>query len=460
MTVPSARRGFILITVLIVTAVGLLFGAGALLLFRYQCQQRIDRQHELEKLCAVRSALNYIQTTSTEIEEGGKSFRYHTASERDLGVHVHPVAPIFPSDVEKHLFMESNGQFQVSATESGGYNGLRDYEYGSIGATNLPMNSYDPAPDLMSRIPPYGLAVTNLTVTNVKWWVNIGMRNTGSWHQDDYGRRYYFYLKNCVGGSSNPENAKTSSKRDLMRLCIIRDVINTLDAAGNPLGVGRQRGWPLSQEGERALVFQSPESDVNAMMTLWEYWYEGGVLRRREVSAPFHCKQSFYNMGLQIAGDKISMFYIEKAVAVNSPVGCTFSDVMTMPKDLYEYFSQERTIGGRLYDGVVKNAYGRVVRSPELRAVIEIEACSSVRPVNNNYTYDFLTNFRVTPAYQYDVFLEHPVSAVNLATVAQRIGTYDRYNPNYTVLTYDTHGTENKGFRKDEREAERKRNRR
>ena len=116
MTVPSARRGFILITVLIVTAVGLLFGAGALLLFRYQCQQRIDRQHELEKLCAVRSALNYIQTTSTEIEEGGKSFRYHTASERDLGVHVHPVAPIFPSDVEKHLFMESNGQFQVSAT--------------------------------------------------------------------------------------------------------------------------------------------------------------------------------------------------------------------------------------------------------------------------------------------------------------------------------------------------------
>ena len=458
MTVPLAHRGFILITVLIVTAVGLLFGAGALLLFRYQCQQRMERQHELEKLCAVRSALNYIQTTSTEIDERGKSFRYHTVSERNLGVRVHPVAPIFPSDAENHFFMESNGQFQVSATGIGGYNGLRDYEYGSIGATNLPMSSYDPVPVHDSNIPSYGLAVTDLTMTNVKWWVNVGMRNTWSWLQDDYGRRYYFYLKNCVGGSGEAAGTGTSSKRDLIRLCIIRDVINTQDAAGNPLEAGRQRGWPLSQEGEMALVFQSPESDEDATMTLWEYWYEGGIVRKREVSAPFHCKQSFYNMGLQIAGDKISMFYIEKAVSLNSPVGFTLSDVMTMPKGLYEYFSQERTIGGKRYDGVVKNVHGRIVRSPALRAVIEIDAFSNMRPASNTYVYDFLTNFRVTPAYQYDVFLEHPASVVNLATVAQRIGTYDRYNPNYTVLTYDTHGTENKGFRKDEREAEKKRN--
>lgn len=284
------------------------------------------------------------------------------------------------------------------------------------------------------------------------------MRNTGSWLQEDYGRRYYFYLKNCVGGSKDQERTGTSSKRDLIRLCIIRDVTNTHDAEGRPLEAGRQRGWPLSQDGERALVFQSPESDDNATMTLWEYWYEGGAVHQMQVASPFHCKQSFYNMGLQIAGDKISMFYVEKAVADNSPVGYTISDVTDMPKGVYEYFSQERTIGGKPYAGVVKNASGRVVQSPDLRVVLEIEAFSSLRPASDTFSYDFLTNLRVTPAYQYDIFLEHPVSAVNLATVAQRIGTYNRDKPNYTVLTYDTHGTENKGYRKDEREAERKRN--
>ena len=64
-----------LVTVLIVTMVGLLFGAGALLLFKFQCQLRIDRQHELEKVYAVRSALNYIKKAASGIpEEGTKLF--------------------------------------------------------------------------------------------------------------------------------------------------------------------------------------------------------------------------------------------------------------------------------------------------------------------------------------------------------------------------------------------------
>ena len=65
MTRYPCHRGFMLVTVLVITAIGLLFGAGALLLFRYQCQLRIDRQHELEKVYAVRSALNYIKGNST-----------------------------------------------------------------------------------------------------------------------------------------------------------------------------------------------------------------------------------------------------------------------------------------------------------------------------------------------------------------------------------------------------------
>ena len=64
-----------------------------------------------------------------------------------------------------------------------------------------------------------------------------------------------------------------------------------------------------------------------------------------------------------------------------------------------------------------------------------------------------LPSFTVTPAYQYDIFLEHPAGVTNLATVAQKIGEYERDCVTHTMLTYDTHGTEHKGFRRDERAA-------
>ena len=62
--------------------------------------------------------------------------------------------------------------------------------------------------------------------------------------------------------------------------------------------------------------------------------------------------------------------------------------------------------------------------------------------------------FRVTPAYQYDVFLEHPLGTEpKPATVAQRIGEYSPKDNEswFSVLPYDTRGTEHKGFRYDER---------
>lgn len=107
---PRSRNGFILITVLIVTAVGLLFGAGALLLFKYQCQLRIDRQHELEKVYAVRSALNYVRKYPGEPKEGKFAFRYLTESDRNLGVIVEPVKAIFPDlNNELHLDIGNEG---------------------------------------------------------------------------------------------------------------------------------------------------------------------------------------------------------------------------------------------------------------------------------------------------------------------------------------------------------------
>ena len=203
---------------------------------------------------------------------------------------------------------------------------------------------------------------------------------------------------------------------------------------------------------------------INAIMTLSEYWYDKGlhtqeILRFRS--------DSLCNMGMQIAGDKVSVFYVgngEKNENTNvdpSARGYSFSETAQMSVGTYKYFLEEVPINNISYGGIHTNADGRV-EAPELRAVLEIEAASDSRKENEHPTgtsIDFLTRFRVTPAYQYDVFLEHPAGVTNRATVAQKRGKYQRikagleYSFGYTMLTYDTHGTEHKGFRQDEREA-------
>ncbi len=437
--VPSAKRGFMLVAVLIITAVGLLFGAGALLLFRFQCQMRIDRQHELEKVYAVRSALNYIRTYTDEIPDTGETFSYHTGSERDLRLLVKPVKTIFPDLNNNRHFAMQRGDFLFPYRKQ--YNSLLDYEYGATGVTNLLIKK-----ELDGR---FGLAFTDLTASNsVKWWVNIGMCDTGGWLQENYGRRYYFYPQTYVEGNVT---------QDIIRLCIIRNVTNESNK------VGCRHGWPLSREGERALVFEiSPKGGEsnNADMTVYEYCYTGTSVMStpliRWVNRPSLC-----NMGIQIADDKVSMFYIGNGSlndAAPSSRGYTFSDSTQLTPLTYKYFAEEVVIGGKTYGGVFTNDDGEV-KAPELRAVFEVQAASDKRngkesafDVKSNL--DFLTDFRVTPAYQYDVFIEHPLGTEpKLATVAQKIGEYDRDGILYTVLTYDTHGTEHKGFRQDEKEA-------
>ena len=213
----------------------------------------------------------------------------------------------------------------------------------------------------------------DLTATNgVKWWVNIGMRDTGGWLQEDYGRRYFFWPQNYVDG--------VAVTKDLMRLCLIRNVTNEANA------VGRRHGWPLSQEGERALVFQiRPMAGVNvkdAEMTVAEFVYRGGTVTATQLlclsNAPSLC-----NMGLQLAGNKVCVFYIGNAQENDKNVSLksrayTFSESAEMTPDTYRYFTEELTVGGKEYGGT------------------------------------------------------------------------------YTMLTYDTHGTEHRGFRRDEREQARK----
>ena len=424
MTYQTHRKsGFMLVMVLIVTAVGLLFGAGALLLFRYQCQMRIDRQHELEKVYAVRSALNYIRTnTDAEINT---TFTYYTGSGRRLGVNVRPVERVFPNVTNVHHLIVDKGQgFEEnrrfgSSLDRNHINDFPEYEYGMEGTTNLQTRgSYDNK---------YGLAFMDTDTTNiVRRWVNISMRDTGGWLQEDYGRRYYFYLEDFVGSMDS------SVTNNVIRFCLIRNLTNELNE------VGRKHGWPLSM-GERALVLQirteAGDTNNNAEMTLSDCWCGGGSNLLRVTNFPTR-----YNMGLQIAHDNVSLFYINNQGNEKVSPACVFSGVGQMSSETYEYFRS----------GIYTNANGKVV-SPDLSAVFEVETPLGSKSRGKS---DFLTDFRVTPAYQYDVSLIHPSSVTNRATVAQKTGKYHRLGYTYTVLTYDTHGTEHKGFRYDEKHAE------
>lgn len=453
----SAKCGFILITVLVVTAVGLLFGAGALLLFRFQCQLRIDRQHELEKIYAVRSALNFIRTSNnTTLGGRERRFRFQTVSGRNLGLVVRPVDRIFPVLTnESHLVIESSNPQRNFRIDScyGQYCDALDYEYGALGVTNFQESVKN------MRSGRYGLMIDDPAVTNkyARWWVNIGMRGTGGWLQEDYGRRYYFQPMSFVG--------QTSLTGDIVRLCIIRNVTNELQEAG------RKHGWPLSQDGERALVFEiqpfRPDStasgnNVVARKTVFEYVHTNGTVVSRCLAPPWIEQHYQAPFGVQISGDKIFIFYIDLGsdnAEVADPTWSGYNFYPQHPKYVQmdpktrEYFAEERQIGRKWYSGMFTNRFGKI-EAPELRVVFEVEAAAFERTVSD---VDFLTDFRVTPAYQYDVLLEHPASVTNLATIAQIVGEYSDAGLKHTVLTYDTHGTENKGFRKDEREWERKR---
>ena len=460
----SSQRGFALVTVLIIAAIGLLFGAGALLLFRFQCQMRIDRQHELVKVYAVRSALNYIRSnTEYAIPERGQPFRYYTENGRDLGLLVKPVKAIFPDLTNpKHLDMANEGRngriFEILDSDQEQYRSFPDYEYGA-NATNLSSLTSKQI-DNKNIKGHLGLAFRDLdakllsgdAASNVKWWVNMGMNDTGGWLQEDYGRRYYFEAREYVHGDTT---------KDIMRLCIIRNVTNSSEK------VGCRHGWPLSQENERALVFQIRPlaGDVkidnnNAEMTLSEYVYKGGMILTTPLFCLTNCPTLCY-MGMQIADNKVSMFYIDNGAATALSGGYVFSDSKSLTRDTYTYFAEEVTVGNKTYPGIYTNSVDGKVYAPELRAVLEVEAASDMRKegvaIDPAYL-NFLTNFRVTPAYQYDVFLEHPMTVTNRATVAQKIGKYQRDAVGcYTILTYDTHGTEHKGFRRDEREQARER---
>lgn len=455
-TLPNMRGGFSLVAVLVLAAVGLLIGAGSLLMFNFQCRMRIDRQHELEKVYAVRSVLNHIRTLAVDVPSAGLPFIYHTGSDRDLNLLVKPVDPIFAilgRDEGRQVthdgrravtywsefgFTQTEEQF-TQTEEQYRENHVFNYEFGMEGMVGSPTNGIAIKRRSDGVDFKYGLAFNMIRTNSVKWWVNVAMPGTGGWLQEAYGRRYCFWPQTYANGTNTFDD---------VRLCIVRNVTNEW----NP--VGRKHGWPLSREGERALVFQMKQALVNGTtnntISVYEYEYKGGkITKPEEPLVAMENTSTLTNMGIQLAGDKVTMFYIDTRLSGSDATlsdalsrGYTFSPTVQMTAETYRYFA----------DGIYTNAVDNRVYAPELRAVFEVEAHEDDR--SGSVSENWLTDFRVTPAYQYDVFIEHPALVTNLATVAQRIGKNDlrKRVDTRAVLTYDTHGTDHKGFRRDERE--------
>jgi len=426
-TFRRTHSGFVLPLVLIMTMVGALFGAGSLLLFKYQCCRRINRQHELEKVYAVRSAANYARAAFNIADE--KSFEYKTSSGRDLRLLVKPVEAIFPNPLmPEHLDISSKTKHFSALQGAGQYCKDQDYEYGCISndsfvAVTESQISYSSKQNCLAF---KGVS----SEAGARWWVNIGMKYIRGWLQQNFGMRYLFRPNNWVYG-----------KDYCMRLCLIRNKPVTVSGEGED--VGRRYGWPLSG-GESALVLEmrpGVNADSWGVMTL--YQYKQGVPDPTPIMSLMSPNTCW--MGLQVAGRNVYLFYIQNDI---SDCGCVLSERWEMPDgqdSVYRSLTENNS-----EDGL----------SDLLRVVIECEAKGQTSGSDMNS----IQYFKVTPAYQYDVYVKSPEwNEYEKATVIQKHGVFDfkdcypagsgnfkqvKYSLGFEMRSYDTHGTAWKGYKR------------
>lgn len=423
-----AKRGFVLPAVLLLALLGLLLGSGRLLLFKYQCQLRIDRQHELEKVQAVRSAMQRLSrcsTTSTKdssILHQQTKLSFMTGSGRDVSVVVDPVEKIFPED-------GNPSHFSIPLKRASGYSYTADAE-----GVDKGIKFDEPITSLYQL----WMGETNV-LQNATYRLRADMTGKGSWFEDLYGRRYVVGVDTVVQSL-----ADATAKNDVIKLAIIR-------ADGN---------WPIADH-EKAIVLElvsygasgGSQFPTNNVISLQTYENENGVLRMFQVTNLSN-KVEFYNvpqnnaLGIQLSGQKATLFYTHSPGKFN--VYSFASSVGELSNQFYDYFTA----------GTITNRSG-VVITPDLSMVLETTCVSRQDGSMLFGEANKFTKLEVWPAYEYEISVEHPHDEIKLATVVhldmKARGTTGASDYR-TAITYDTHGTDNKGWRRDEREAERKRN--
>lgn len=475
----NARNGFALVTVLIIAAIGLLIGAGSLLLFRFQCEKRIDRQHEIEKYFAVRSALQLLSVVETgdfpnEIS-GPKRFVYQTDSDRDVRVIINPTEALFPdldyrfegsmghfyANFQKTVFKSPKpGQPAVgSKTAVDNVGESARYEF----ISNEAMQRRDIIKDgnYLSLMHGSEHASSNGIP---RCWLKMDMTPTGRWSDDLFGRRYMFNLhESCKLTSTG--NADECITNDTYRLILKR--------------MRKSEEYPKSLIREDWRPKEPGEAVIYAELNSWQTYTNGSYQTAAHFaaytqvygSAPSTVMDDFGNQlgkisdslsntnnagslpsdharngyGIQLVGRRLSLYQASTPKAG----GTLRYDLWAngnIPEDVYYHFTNNST----------------TVFSTNMVMVFEVEASLSRNGTNyilqtetnsNEYNeYNRVANFEVYPAYEYSIDVDYPYGYTNSATFVHLHHLGPNRDNKRRAITYDAHGTLNKGWRTDEKD--------
>ena len=287
-------EGYVLPLVLAVALVGVLLGLGRLAAFQYQCKIRFDRQREIERILATRSALRWLELqhppplTSVILTN-------ITESDREIRIQVDPVPPIYPAPGSGHL----------------------DIRTGNIDAPHV-RTSADP--DMTVEIiggvnQPYDLRIGSQGTTGHTGFVAIDMPNIkANWRDDVYGRRYWIQPQNV-----NPNEGSTG---DVFRLWITP--LNGDPHASNMPAIGIEQRPTVGGNSETRMLYRLAGDESTNQI--------GGVYSHARTDAK----------GFQLAADKITFLrWIEIANFGKYELGGSY----LLPAALMEAFhGQEITL--------------------------------------------------------------------------------------------------------------------
>lgn len=297
--VPTARGwvgrhvgradGFAVPLILVLALVGVLFGIGRLATFRYQCQMRFDRQQELERVMATRSALRWLATRPNP-PLSSTNFNYSAAADRQIGVQIFPVSPIYPAPGNsEHLNITNNhagDSEQVVMVPTTGEMAPQ-FTYSTNGYPVLEMGS----------------AGTNTTGQVAK--VEIQMES-GSWLNDLYGRRYWFRMESI--------SRSTTNEGDVIRF-----------------GLTPQNQALDDEDAPAIWLEQAPTSDEDNVPL--KVWAQCAGIKHELFSTNLNYRNG---RGLQISGQTVSLF--EWVFLQTNKANISITQATAMPAEVRDAF--------------------------------------------------------------------------------------------------------------------------
>jgi hypothetical protein len=254
----SSKSGYILPMVLVVALIGVLLGLGRLMMFKYQTQIRIDRQREIDRVLATRSALKWLETQkkpwgSPCPPADINLFEYKSSAGKLINVAVQPAPNIYPQgNNEDHMDIENNA--------------WGDYQ-GSINTTSTVAVAIAIEDKRLKFI-------YNEASTGDYGRVSMDMEDLGNWKHDIYGRRYWYEAGSVLPG-------------------YIRFAITPINEEFNPENPNNTAIWI-----EQYYPAEGVKSDVNLYIQHPQTNY----------SKKYSSDQHVYGKGFEFAGDLFRIF--------------------------------------------------------------------------------------------------------------------------------------------------------